>query len=158
MDKTEETAVLETEETAVIAEDTPEVTEATEPDVTEEVTEEETAVAAVVEDEPAADTPEEPEAKELSFNQIAHEVERVVDHMLEQHLYETPPEERRFNRWPSAVWTYDGYAIVKIALQYFRADYTITDNSIEMKPAAEWPEVEKTFTEMKRLENTVVMR
>lgn len=140
------------EETAVAPDAADETPTEDEPEV------EETAVADDAQPETKAAKPvPEPEvqAKEVSLNQLTYEVEMAVEREMDRQIW--GDGNRRFDRWPSAIWTYPDYAIVKIGLQYFRANYTLMDGKIEMTPAADWPEVEQTFVDMKRLENTVIV-
>lgn len=149
---TTETEVTEVPETQAVA------TDATEEAPTEEEPEAETAVADEAQPEPetkATKPAPKEEAKEVSLNQLTYEVETAVEREMDRNFYGDAV--RRFDRWHSAVWTYPEYAIVKIGLQYFRANYTIMDGKVEMTPAADWPEVEQTYVDMKRLENTVVV-
>lgn len=99
----------------------------------------------------------EPEVKAIAISAIVQAVYariwRLFDDMFYgSDRYTTP----RFNTYPESIFVYDGYAIVCVGLQHFRADYQVVNGRLEMQKPEEWVEVEAEWAEVQRMENTMV--
>lgn len=107
--------------------------------------------------EPQAAPETEQEVKALSMNEITRAVENVIEDVASRHIWEAESDdENLLAGWPTAVLVYDGYAVAKVGLRYFKVTYQMVNGTVEVPPVEEWTRVEKEWVEAKFIDNTTI--